>query len=245
MTRDRLSKREDRALHQALASVVLTQFPNPQRKDCPETSVLRAIAKKSIPMHDPAHEHVGNCSPCFSELTEIRAALSRRRLMWSMGTASAAVVVLAFVAYFAFIRLESPIRQEAIQPVSPPPGSLATANSQTPEYQVAVLDLHTASTSRTVQPLTPESNRRPVEIPRGLLELTIHLPVGSEAGSYEVGIRLRTQPTTSISSGEARITEGTTKLTVKIDTRVYSPGEYDIAWRPTGFDWRYYPVFIR
>src|SRR5207245_3281552 len=101
MTRDKLPKREDRVLHRALASVVLTQFPNPERKDCPGSPVLRAIATKSIPMRDPAHEHVGSCSPCFSELTEIREALHRRNLMW-MGTAGTAVLVVAvLVAYFA------------------------------------------------------------------------------------------------------------------------------------------------
>src|SRR3954470_14564545 len=98
MTSDRLSKREDRALHQALASVVLTQFPNPQRKDCPESPVLHAIAKKHIPMRDPVHEHVGSCSPCFSELTEIRDALHRRNMMWTIGTAGTAVLVLAVLA---------------------------------------------------------------------------------------------------------------------------------------------------
>src|SRR5213594_2962479 len=115
MMRDKLSKREDRALHQALASVVLTQFPNPQRKDCPGTSVLRAIATKSIPMRDPVHGHVGSCSPCFLELTEIREALHRRSLIWATGTAGAAVFVLAFlVFYFAFHREGSPLRQEAV-----------------------------------------------------------------------------------------------------------------------------------
>src|SRR2546428_3459478 len=118
MMRDKLSKREDRALHQALASVVLTQFPNAQRKDCPGTSILRAIATKSIPMRDPVHEHVGSCSPCFSELTEIQEALRRRNAMWAMGTAATALLVLAFVAYFAFLRVDGP-REEAVQPGAP------------------------------------------------------------------------------------------------------------------------------
>src|SRR5262245_18040607 len=113
MMRDKLSKREDRALHQALASIVLTQYPNPERKDCPARSVLRDIATKSIPMRDPVHEHVGRCSPCFSELTEIRRELHRRNLTWALGTAGAAVLVLAVVAYFAFLRVNSPIRDEA------------------------------------------------------------------------------------------------------------------------------------
>src|SRR6266850_2862916 len=113
MMRDKLPKREDRALHRALASIVLTRYPNPERKECPVRSVLRDIATKSIPMRDPVHEHVGSCSPCFSELTEIREALHRRNAMWAMGTACTAVLVLAvLVAYFAFLRTDNPVRQE-------------------------------------------------------------------------------------------------------------------------------------
>src|SRR5262245_38578979 len=122
MMRDKLSKREDRAIHRALASIVLTQYPNPERRDCPGTSVLRAIATKNISMRDAAHEHVGSCSPCFSELTEIRQALRRRNLTWALGTAGAAVLVLAIVAYFAFLRVGT--EQEAVQPGGP------TANTQ-------------------------------------------------------------------------------------------------------------------
>ena len=171
MTRDTLSKREDRALHQALASVVLTQFPNPERKDCPGTSVLRAIATKSIPMRDSAHGHVGSCSPCFSELTEIRGALHRRSVLWAMGTAATAVLILAMFAY-AFLRMGGPVRQEAVQPGAPTGNaqtneSIRSAPPSQPDYVVATLDLRNASTTRTVQPSQSNSNVQPIEIPRG------------------------------------------------------------------------------
>ena len=85
--RDKLSRREDRALLKALRAVVLTQFPNPDRKECPGTPTLHAIATKRISMLDSAHEHVGSCSPCFKELTQIRRRLQRRKiLLWAMGT---------------------------------------------------------------------------------------------------------------------------------------------------------------
>src|SRR5262245_41487873 len=114
MMRDKLSKREDRALHRALSSIVLTRYPNPERKECPGSSVLRDIATKSIPMRDPVHEHVGRCSPCFSELTEIRRELHKRNLTWTLGTVGAAVLVLAVVAYFVSLHVNSPIPAEAI-----------------------------------------------------------------------------------------------------------------------------------
>jgi hypothetical protein len=251
MTRERLSKREDRALHQALASVVLTQFPNPQRKNCPETSVLRAIARKHIPMRDPVHEHVGSCSPCFSELTEIRDALHRRNMMWAVGTAGTAVLVLAvLVAYFAFPRVGSSVKQEAVQPLSPaetpqiddPNRSLPPSQ---PSQVVAMLDLRNASVTRTVQPSGTTSNMRPIEIPRGLLALTVQLPIGSEAGLYEVEIRTANQPAVQSAREQADIDAGITKFLLKIDTTSIEPGEYDFAWRLTNFAWRHYPIVVR
>src|SRR6267142_4360921 len=120
MTGKKRTRGQSREFFRALQSVVLTRFPNPERKDCPGSSVLRAIATKSIPMHDPAHEHVGSCSPCFSELTEIRHALHRRNLIWAMGTAGAAVLVLGvFVGYFVFLRVDNPVGQAVVRPGAP------------------------------------------------------------------------------------------------------------------------------
>ena len=251
MMRDKLSKREDRALHQALASVVLTQFPNPQRKDCPGTSVLRAIATKSIPMRDPAHEHVGSCSPCFSELTDMREALHRRNVLWTMRTAGAAVLVLAvLVVYFTFLRVDRPLRQEAVQPGGPTgaPQTDQPIRSAPPsqrDYVIAMLDLRNASTTRTVQPSGSPSNVQRVEIPRGLLALTVQLPVGSEAGPYEVEIRKPNQPATRAAKAQATIENGITRLPINVDTRSIQPGEYEFAWRVADFSWRHYPILIR
>ena len=47
MTDDHLSKREDRALHRTFESVVLTQFPNPERKDCPGIGSAAANRQKA------------------------------------------------------------------------------------------------------------------------------------------------------------------------------------------------------
>src|SRR5438105_1176061 len=96
MMRDKLSRREDRALLKALRAIVLTQYPNPDRKNCPGTAVLQNIATKRISMDDLAHEHVVNCSPCFTELTNIRQKLHRRTvLLWAMGTTGTVIVVFA------------------------------------------------------------------------------------------------------------------------------------------------------
>jgi hypothetical protein len=251
MTRDKLSKREDRALHQALASVVLTQFPNPQRKDCPGTSILRTIATKKIPMSDSAHDHVGSCSPCFSELTEIREALHRRSLIWATGTASVAVLAIAvLVFYFGFHRVGSPLRQEAVQPRLPTQTPQVDEPNRgrppsQPDYVAATLDLRNASVTRTVQSSGSTSNPMPIDIPRGMLALTVELPIGSEAGSYQVELRRANQPTISATEAQAKIDNGITKLVFNIDTRSVPSGEYQFSWRLADFSWRNYPVLIR
>ena len=251
MMRDKLSKREDRVLHRALASVVLTQFPNPGRKDCPGSPVLRAIATKSIPMRDPAHDHVGSCSPCFSELTEMRQALHRRNVMWAMGTAGAAVLVLAvFVGYFVFLRVDNPVRQAVVRPGAPTEthqsaDSIPKPQPSQTEYEMALLDLRNASATRTTKPSTSNSNVQPIEIPRGPLALTVQLPIGSDVGAYEVEIRKSNQPALRAAKGKATIENGITKLLVNLDTSSIQPGEYEFAWRLDDFSWRHHPILIR
>src|SRR5688572_10789115 len=99
-TSERLSKREYRELHRALESVVLTRFPNPERKDCPGLDTLRAIAQKKLPMRHPSGDHVTRCSPCFSELLEIRKTLRQRRVVWSLATAAASILILTVLLGF-------------------------------------------------------------------------------------------------------------------------------------------------
>jgi hypothetical protein len=86
---------------------------------------------------------------------------------------------------------------------------------------------------------------QPIELPRGLLALTVQLPVGSEAGSYEVEIRKPNQPAMRAAKAQATIDNGITKLPTNVDTSSLQPGNYEFAWRPVGFNWRYYPVLIR
>lgn len=259
--RDKLSRREDRALLKALRAVVLTQFPNPDRKDCPGTPVLHAIATKRISMLDSAHEHVGACSPCFTELTEIRQALQRRKiLLWAMGTTGTAIIVLAvWLTYFGPHRVDSPARPQTVQTgrpnepspaVQPENAGQAAAPAPTtpppqPKYEIALLDLRNASATRTVEPADPPSNIKPLEIPRGLLALTVQLPVGSDAGSYEVQIRESNQQTIQTAKGKATIENGITKLPINLDTRSIRPGDYEFAWRLGDFSWRQHTILIR
>ena len=259
MTGKKRTRGQSREFFRALQSVVLTHFPNPERKDCPGTSVLRAIATKSISMRDPAIEHVGRCSPCFAELTEMRRDLQRRKLLWATGTAAAVVVLLALlVGYFTLPRFNKPAVEEATQrgptdlrkstaqsgEPTPTRGTASTAAVPQPKYDTALLDLRNVSAARTTEPPDPTSTQ-PIEIPRGLLALTIELPIGSAAGSYEMEIRTPNQPPIRVAKGEAKIDDGITRLIINIDTSSIQAGEYEFGWRPVDFTWRHHPILIR
>jgi len=256
--RDKLTRREDRALLKALREIVLTQYPNPERKDCPGTSVLRAIATKRINMFDPAHEHVGSCSPCFKELTEIRRRLRRRNiLMWATSAAATAIVVVSvLLTYPGPQRQENPVARQREQTIqannaqgsTDSADAIKTAAAPTPpqpKYEMAVLDLRDASVARSVEPAAPSSNAKPIEITRGLLTLLVQLPVGSDSGPYEVQIRDAKQQPIRNAKGEAVIENGITKSSINVDVRSVPPGEYEFAWRQADFSWRHYPISIR
>lgn len=230
MIGDQLSKQEDRVLHRALESVARTQFPNPRRNDCPGPETLRAIATKRISMRDPAVDHVGHCSPCFSELTAIRHAMQQRNMAWKAGSAVAAVLVLAFLVNYLGLRKSDP---GVAGPIVQPP------------HETVMLDLRNASTARSVQPSGSGSRQHRIQIPRAALSLTIQLPIGSEAGSYEVQIRKPNQSANVAGTGQASIEDGITKLTLDIDSSAIPVGEYELAWRMTDFDWRSYAILIR
>jgi hypothetical protein len=106
----------------------------------------------------------------------------------------------------------------------------------------ALLDLRNASINRAVQAPGPEQS--PIEIPRGLLTLTVNLPIGSEAGTYEVQIRKPNGPTRLDVSGQARIKDGITELMIELNTTFVPVGPYEVGWRMTGSDWRYFPIQI-
>src|SRR5262249_31154569 len=140
---------------------------------CPGTQTLYAIATKRLSMFDSVHEHVGSCSPCLKELTEIRRARQRRKiLLWAMGTTGTAIVVFAvWLTYFRFQGLDNPPQHQTVQsvqpgearpPVQPSGSSQATTPSPSvspPEakFVAALLDLRNTSATRTVEP----ANRDP------------------------------------------------------------------------------------
>ena len=62
--------------------------PNPAREGCPSAELLMRLARRELPIGDPAYDHFAKCSPCYQELRTVQqgtAAAARNRIWWTTG----------------------------------------------------------------------------------------------------------------------------------------------------------------
>jgi hypothetical protein len=202
--------------------------PNPDREGCPTDEVLRALALKERLISDPGYEHLAQCSPCYRTFRQFQAelgtAVSKPGNQWRWLVAAAAVVLLLAASAWLWNSL--------IQ--------RTPAMNESREIH-AQMDLRTYAVERS-EANSPKA--RPLVAQRAKLVLTILLPVGSEAGTYELQVmdsELRSQ---SNSLGEAQIENQVTTLRTLMDLRALSPGEYKLAIRRRGQDWSLFPLHV-
>ncbi len=201
----------------AVREEAATAYPNPERVDCPGREVLEAIARGRMDRAEAkAHySHITHCSPCWSEYREIRGRTRGRR---AAGGAALGILMLA-AGWFGY-RGWGPEPAELVADVT--------------------LDLRRAPNMRG-----GGAERRVVgTLPRGRVNLTIYLPVGSEEGAYVVEIRSNSQRLGSV-VGEAHRISGAELLKVSILTARLAPGPYELRLRhQMVVDWETHTVRI-
>ena len=205
--------------------------PNPAREGCPPREMLVSLSRRELPIGDPAYDHLSKCSPCYQEFRALQqrdaaartSAARRKRLAY----AAAAVLVLAVAgSWFALKQSDGP-------PTS------ATGNETLP--QVASLDLRPLAVTRSEQ----QTDAKPLEVPRGRVNATILLPVGSSPGDYEVRILDRDLRVRASATGSAEIRNYITTLEAALDTSGLELGDYQLTLRRDGGEWQMFPLRIR
>jgi hypothetical protein len=249
---DSLSPKEEREMREALRDIFATDFPNPERRGCPENveAKLKALAwRRKFPEAQELISHLGSCSPCYQEHEEfVRQHRSRQRLY---RLAAVAVLVVGLGVWISWKLMRGPGSMVPMPPPivnappsEPPPAQTADPpeleKQKPPDVQVAVLDLRKRGTPRGESKKTPGD----LALPKGRLKLSIYLPFGSELGQYEVRIsgRMKQLATTS---GLAVMRNHTTVLEVEVDTGAFDSGTYSLAIRQVGWGWYRYPVKVR
>jgi hypothetical protein len=226
---DKFTPRELRFI-EALRQAALSNYPNPDRVGCPDQKTLEAAAKRQVPMMDPVIDHIWQCSPCAQEVLRIRQSGGRRRI-WAMSGAIAAVVVMG-LGFLLWQRTKPDNLATGANP--------AISKTPSPSVVMATLDLrpYSVTRGRAGDPqIEPTLRREP-------LSLAMYLPVGSEEGRYELRIMNSDLQTVLTQNVEAKLAEQVVTISTDLDLRSFQPGRYSLALRPSGGDWRTYPMTV-
>jgi hypothetical protein len=215
------SAADEKRILDALGRGLLKEFPNPERSECPGLDVLKRIASRTMPLTEAEKwlDHLGSCSPCyrdFSELRKVREVQRRRTLV----AIAASILVAVGIASWVLIQ----------------------RHNETVLSQTAVLDLRNRSASRSPQPSLGE---QPLELRRRFSHLNIYLPLGSPEGAYEVRIVTSSGDSLLNTGGLARLNEGVTSLQVRGDAIFARPGPYILQIRKPPSEWSSYPLVLR
>lgn len=92
---------------------------------------------------------------------------------------------------------------------------------------------------------TAGGEKKPFFLDRDREALTIQLPVGSKAGTYEFQLRDQADRVIVTKSATAAINDGVTAFLIRVDLSGLQPGQYKMEVRQVPWDWDYYPVVVR
>ena len=210
-------------------------FPNPERAGCPHDLVLRSFARNPRKADLSIADHVLCCSPCFNSYTahleQARADRKQSRQMiraawirWSLVFTSIAIMLLIVV----YAVLMKPQSEPSTTHTPPAPISRPATSVQTPlRASVRILlDLTRAAPERGHQSQSQTPMQSIPAEPR--IDLTLRLPIGSEAGMYSVRINSKRRTEWS-SAARARIADGEPIISLGGDFSHIPAGTYELV----------------
>jgi len=220
-------------LKRQLQDSILHEYPNPERKGCPGDPILKEFAARPLDdslEQDPHWHHITHCSECYREFLAYRAELQRqpKARRAKMGVAAAVAAILIGVGALLIIR-------ESTGPKPLNSGSELV-------FRPRLVDLQGRATTRSEE---GQEETKPLVLEREPEALTIRLPFGSRAGAYEVRIAKSADQPLLSAAGDAKIENGTTALSAKMNLSKFEPGNYFICLRRLPWDWTCYPVVVR
>ncbi len=229
MSPDELNEARYERLREQVQKAILRDYPNPERKECPEIAILRDFAERpltsTISDDDLNWKHVTHCSECYRDFLDLNKAYrerakSRRSVQpWLVG---AAISLFALASLIYLWR-----------------GIARPTRHQNAEFAYAQQTIDLPSMTRSGD----LADVKPIVLRREPNRLTVQLPVGSEAGRYE--FQLQAQNLLVLSAeANAEVHNGITAFTIPLDFSKLHSGDYMIVIRHVPFDW-HYPVIIR
>jgi hypothetical protein len=222
-----MSKRDEHRLITAYRRMVLAgEYPNPDRVGCPGSDILKSMAFRQIDLARAVGymEHVGCCSPCFTEYTAFRQQVQKIARLRILAVAAMVVIAIGIGSWVW-------VRSQGRKTLGPPT-----------HYQAVIVDLRDRVVLRGPEEGPPQG---PIDLPRAPLALSIYLPIGSEPGDYEVEIVEQDGSSLAGAKGPAQWRDHIAVIEVKLDLRPLHRGLYNLAIRRPGWSRSYYPALLR
>jgi len=215
------SARDERRLLDALGRGLLEEFPNPDRSGCPDVDVLKRIASRTMPLNEADRwlDHLGSCSPCYSDFSEFRRAYESRRKRTLLAIA-ASILVAACIGGWSLLQRHNE-------------GLVA---------QTALLDLRKRSLPRGTERNPPEP---PLVLNRAARHWNVYLPLGSAEGTYEIRIVTDSGGLLLTATGEAKLVSGIASLPVDVNLGSKNLGRYNLEIRKNTGEWNSFPLVLR
>jgi len=209
-----------------IEQLLLTAYPNPERKGCPGHEVLANLAGKERDADDPNWYHVWHCSPCYAEFKQLRDARwqkekvqeqRRTRATW-IAVAAAAILVVVFGAAWWIQRNRQPGPVEMAQVTL----NLSDLDAKRDVGQDHPIRLH--------------------PLPRKVDGVRIILPRFSDEGQYTVAVLKSKDTGTALAVAKAPSVKNGQQLlvSVQLDLSRAAPGTYLLGTRLDGGDQIYY-----
>jgi hypothetical protein len=223
----------------AAREAFLSDNPNPKREGCPTPELLMDLAFRRAD-EDSAMKvtlHLRHCSDCFREVSEyLRQFNSRRAFRLKLAVAAGVALIIA-ASLFVQNRFRKPTSVPRVG--QSPSQKVETGTKQQPsdETQMArvetplpVVDYIMISPSRGTK--RGGTGSETLVLKAELLRLTIHLPLGSEAGEYEVRLHRKSDKQEVMKVHRNATKENNYLLVIEEDFGKFAPGDYLLAIFP-------------
>jgi hypothetical protein len=182
------------------------------------------MARRTVPLTAAEQDHIFHCSPCFAVYIGIRNQIRLSRLIRLSTIWSVAAVLVGALGYYALSALYS---------------------SRTPQQFATAFNLQERPVFRGTQSAVVHPS--PFVLPRGIIHLSLILPLGSKPGVYQLLICRTERPDPLLTtSGTAVLrADGSTVLAADLNSSKLKTGPYALGFRQGDAEWSYSPLLVR
>jgi len=164
-------------------------------------------------------DHLGSCSPCYSDFSEFRKSHELRKKRTLLAIAASILVVAGIAGWVLLQR-----------------------HNETLVAQTAVLDLTNRSLPRGTEPNPAEP---PLTVSRAATHWNILLPFGSNDGPYDIRLLAGSGELLVSTKADAKLTDGVAVIQISVDLSSRSPGQCVLRLTRNGAQESSYVVELR